>query len=166
MHIAFPSLNPSASAPPQTAAPRAQTLFETRTAGPPIPIYQPSVQPASFAGAMDQDAAAPKADKSLTFGDFLDIINPLQHIPLLNLAYRKLTGDEIGGMAQVIGGGLFGGPIGFVAGTAGAIVTHETGQSLPDATVSALLGDLPRAHSPYVDITASPTKRYNFNQSV
>ena len=30
-----------------------------------------------------------------TFFDFLDVINPLQHIPVVSTLYRSLTGDEI-----------------------------------------------------------------------
>lgn len=48
----------------------------------------------------------------LDFGDLLDILNPLQHIPIVGNLYRKATGDEIGAAARVAGGALFGGPIG------------------------------------------------------
>ncbi|MGB6086494.1 MAG: hypothetical protein WBF74_07845, partial [Parvibaculum sp.] len=30
------------------------------------------------------------------FSDFLDVINPLQHIPIVSSIYRELTGDELG----------------------------------------------------------------------
>ena len=55
--------------------------------------------------------AAPKAqsdDGGFGFSDFLDIINPLQHIPIVGAIYREVTGDEIGPVAQLIGGGLYG----------------------------------------------------------
>src|SRR3546814_6236130 len=45
----------------------------------------------------------------LTFGDFLDIINPLQHIPLVSTLYRAITGDEISPHARILGATLFGG---------------------------------------------------------
>lgn len=47
-----------------------------------------------------------------SFGDILDIINPLQHIPVVNSLYRKLTGDTIAPAMQIAGDALFGGPIG------------------------------------------------------
>lgn len=43
-------------------------------------------------------------DDGLNFWDFLDIINPLQHIPVISTIYRQITGDEIGAAAKVIGG--------------------------------------------------------------
>lgn len=51
-------------------------------------------------------------DGELSFWDFLDVINPLQHIPLLNSAYRELTGDTIKPIMKLAGGALFGGPLG------------------------------------------------------
>ena len=40
----------------------------------------------------------------LTFGDVLDVINPLQHIPVVSTIYRAITGDEISPGARVAGG--------------------------------------------------------------
>ena len=47
-----------------------------------------------------------------SFGDLIDIINPLHHIPVLGTLYRKITSDEIDPAARVAGGALFGGPLG------------------------------------------------------
>ena len=60
----------------------------------------------------------------LRFADFLDVINPLQHIPIVSSIYRAITGDEINGPARVLGGALFGGPLGLVAGIIDAITSH------------------------------------------
>lgn len=46
----------------------------------------------------------------LTFGDLLDVINPLQHIPMVSSIYRAVTGDEISPGARVAGGALYGAP--------------------------------------------------------
>ena len=43
----------------------------------------------------------------MDFWDFVDIVNPLQHIPVVNTIYRELTGDTIKGVSRVIGGGLY-----------------------------------------------------------
>jgi len=43
------------------------------------------------------------------FSTLLDVINPLQHIPLVSTLYREITGDEISPSARILGGGLFGG---------------------------------------------------------
>ena len=42
-------------------------------------------------------------EDGLSFKDFLDILNPLQHIPLVNTIYRKATGDRPGALSRIIG---------------------------------------------------------------
>ena len=77
----------------------------------------------------------------LSFGDFLDLINPLQHIPVVGTIYRALTGDEISAPASIFGGFLFGGPIGFVAAIANAIFEEASGRDVGETALAALLGD-------------------------
>lgn len=79
----------------------------------------------------------------LSFGDFLDIINPLQHVPIIGTIYRKLTGDEQSATANVMGGMLYGGPIGLIA----AVIS----QQVKDST-----GDEPLGHA-YALLDGSPT---------
>lgn len=64
----------------------------------------------------------------LSFWDVLDVINPLQHIPILSSAYRAVTDDALGSVANIVGGALFGGPIGAGVAIASEIakdVSHE-----------------------------------------
>lgn len=51
-------------------------------------------------------------EDGFNFGDILDIVNPLQHIPIVGSIYRKITGDVIAPAMEVAGGALFGGPLG------------------------------------------------------
>ena len=80
--------------------------------------------------------------KDLTFGESIDIINPLQHIPLVSSVYRWATGDEISGSARIMGATLYGGPIGLVAGIANAISDEANGgRDLGETALAALFGD-------------------------
>lgn len=163
MYAGFPPLDHrSPASVPQAAFPRAYSGGEARTAGPMAARHIPeNNDKTSHSTALGEQ----EADKGgWSFGDILDVINPLQHIPLVNLLYRGLTGDQIGGAAQIVGGGLFGGPIGALAGTASAIVSHQTGRSPSDVVAGAFNGDAPaRAAHAYVDLSSPPVKRYNFN---
>lgn len=67
-------------------------------------------------------------DDGFEFTDFLDVINPLQHIPGVGMIYRSLTGDEIGNGARVVGGGLFGGVFGLAGAAVDAVVDAVTGE--------------------------------------
>lgn len=50
-------------------------------------------------------------DSDFSFGDLVDVLNPLQHIPVIGTLYRAATGDEIKPASQVAGDILFGGGI-------------------------------------------------------
>lgn len=54
-------------------------------------------------------------EDGFSFGDIIDIVNPLQHIPVVSNIYRKITGDTIAPAMEIAGGALFGGPIGAIA---------------------------------------------------
>ena len=60
----------------------------------------------------------------LTFRDVLDLINPIQHIPLLGNLYRRLTGDIIDPAIRIAGGALYGGALG--AGFAAVALAVKT----------------------------------------
>ncbi|MDH3703207.1 MAG: hypothetical protein OEU46_18035 [Alphaproteobacteria bacterium] len=76
-----------------------------------------------------------------TFRDLLDIINPLQHIPVVSTAYRAATGDTLDPGARLLGGVLFGGIGGLAAAVVNAVVEQETGNDIGGNIVAALTGD-------------------------
>ncbi len=80
-----------------------------------------------------QDNTQPQSEFGFT--DLIDIINPLQHIPLVAQAYRELSGDEIKPSSKIVGGALFGGPLGAAGGIIDAVIVNETGA---DATGNAM----------------------------
>jgi hypothetical protein len=87
-------------------------------------------------------SAAPKAAKPtghLGFADLLDVLNPLQHIPVIGSIYRAITGDTMSPTAEILGGALYGGVIGAVGSIADVLFTQGTGKNFGD-TVFAWLG--------------------------
>lgn len=104
-----------------------------------------SLAPSSTTNAM-VDAKADIAYEdtqgdSFEFGDVIDMINPLQHLPVVGMLYRKFTGDTIKPMAQIIGGAIFGGPVGAVSGTVNAVVQSTTGKDIGDNMISMISGE-------------------------
>lgn len=73
-----------------------------------------------------------------SFGDILDAINPLQHLPVIGTIYRAITGDKIGTAPRLVGDLLFGGPLGFMAGVLSVGIKDQTGKD-PGEQVLALL---------------------------
>ena len=73
----------------------------------------------------------------------LDVINPLQHIPVVGSLYREITGDEISQAASIAGGALFGGPIGLASATANAIFEQASGNDLMGHAVALFTDGAP-----------------------
>lgn len=80
---------------------------------------------------------------------FVDIINPLQHLPVVGTFYREVTGDQISPLARLAGDALFGGPIGAALALADIAIEDSTGKDIGQ-TMLAMAGDTPAApsHSP------------------
>jgi hypothetical protein len=80
-------------------------------------------------------------DREFGWDDFADLVNPLQHIPLINIAYRAATGDRIYGAAGLLDLGF--GPIAGAGTVFQLAYQSTTGESLEDQAVAAVFG--PRA---------------------
>lgn len=92
-----------------------------------------------------KEEAAKEKRRPFGFADLVDIVNPLQHIPIVSFLYREITHDEILPSGKIVGGAIFGGFAGAGAGLASLIVEHETGRDIP-AAVGHLIahGKMPR----------------------
>jgi hypothetical protein len=73
-------------------------------AAPPVPS-----QPVLPALGPDDHVPVPG---TLSFGAFLSALNPLHHLPVVGTIYRAATGETIAPPLRVLGGALFGGPVG------------------------------------------------------
>lgn len=91
----------------------------------------------SASGAATAQAQAPKKHFSV-FKELLDIINPLQHLPIISTIYRRITGDEIDPVAKVAGGALYGGLIGLGLSVADVAVEKMTGEDTGDHVMDML----------------------------
>ena len=88
-------------------------------------------------GAFWSQPEPPKQE--LGFGDLLDALNPLQHLPIVGMVYRELTGDIPHPAARVIGGAIFGGASGMFSGVLNAIVEQETGKDLAQLALGLVI---------------------------
>jgi hypothetical protein len=98
------------------------------------PIRQPTETAAATPAAATAASGAPAAanDDSdgggISFGDILDVVNPLQHLPVIGTLYRELTGDQIKPFPKAAGDLLYGGPLGFVGSIADTLFEKITGK--------------------------------------
>ena len=86
---------------------------------------------------------------TMSFGDFLDMINPLQHIPVISSLYRAATGDTISPVARIAGDALYGGIMGVASAGLSALgaigdevlTAADGGKSAAATVVASLFGD-------------------------
>ena len=96
------------------------------------PIVEPQVKPAA-------------SDDGFSFDDFLDVINPLQHLPVVGMVYRAITGDEIKAPAKIAGDALFGGIYGFLGALGSVAYEGIVGESIEKTVMSLFESDTPAA---------------------
>ena len=103
----------------------------------------PSISSIPFPALPQAQAAAsapPASHSGFTFHDFLSIINPLQHLPVISTIYRAITGDTIGVPEKIAGDALYGGLWGAVASVADAAFQAVTGKDFGDTVLAFLTG--------------------------
>ncbi len=94
----------------------------------------------SFEGLGDEDYLTWTNEADFSFEDLIDIVNPMQHLPVIGSVYRKVTGDEISAPSRIIGGSIFGGPVGLAMALVNALTEEISGRDLGE-TVIALFED-------------------------
>lgn len=101
----------------------------------------------SLSGSQGLDTLAYQAtdeklsqEDQFTFGDLIDIVNPLHHVPVIGHLYRELTGDTIKPIGKIMGGAVFSGPIGVATALVDNVVTHETGKDMASNAFDIALG--------------------------
>lgn len=93
------------------------------------------VNPLAAGPAPTAQTAAPD-EGGLSFGDFLDVVNPLQHFPVVSTLYRAITGDQIKTLPKLAGDALYGGALGFAGSLADSMFEKITGKSVGDTVLA------------------------------
>ena len=73
----------------------------------------------------EEDVAIDGKATSLDFKDVLDVINPLQHIPIVSTIYRNVTGDTMNDVPKFLGSALFNGPVGLITALGTTIIKAQ-----------------------------------------
>ena len=91
------------------------------------------------------------------FEDLLDIVNPLQHLPVVGTLYRAITGDKMDTVPKIAGDTLYGGLWGAIGSLADTAFEALTGKDF-GATILALVTDGPGESRPVQVAAAQPAK--------
>jgi hypothetical protein len=74
------------------------------------------------------------------FDDLIDVVNPLQHIPVVSTFYRAMTQDRIAPAPRLLGGALLGGVVGLAVAALNAVLEGATGKDVGEHVRTALFG--------------------------
>ena len=95
----------------------------------------------SAATAAPPSTIASDGDGESFFHHILDVINPLQHLPVVGTIYRAITGERIGPIEKIAGDALYGGVWGAATSAADVAFESITGKSVEDTALAWLKGD-------------------------
>jgi hypothetical protein len=98
---------------------------------------KPQTQSAATASTdTDKPLITTGADGKSFFQNVLDILNPLEHLPVVSTIYHAITGNQSGDLEKVAGDTLYGGPIGLVSSLADLAFEKITGKDFGDTMLS------------------------------
>jgi len=126
--------------------------------------------------------AAPSVDSDsmwhVSFDDVLDVVNPLQHFPIVGTVYRALTHDQIKTPEKVAGDTLYGGVMGLASSLADVGFEKITGHNFGDTVMALFTGhysdekpiavasaDKPATHTVAASSTPAPTQMASANET-
>jgi hypothetical protein len=116
---------------PSPGPARTESRTEPRTEPRTESVTSTAIKPAD-AGAEDEEGF---------FGHLLDVINPLQHLPVIGTIYRAITGDKMGSFEKIAGDTLYGGMWGAITSIADVAFEGITGKSFEDTALSLFKSD-------------------------
>jgi hypothetical protein len=124
-------------------------------------VHSPASTASPASGVEQVTVAAPKSDGGGFFHHLLDVINPLQHLPIIGTLYRAITGEHIGPVEKVMGDTLYGGLWGAASSVADLAFEGVTGKSLEDTVLGWFSHDSGtklasvKVAAPYISSSAS-----------
>src|SRR5436190_3431451 len=113
------------------------------------PIYHTMVMSPGPAGKtsgasvpVTADQTGAPAEKQESFFHHLwDVVNPLQHIPVIGTLYRAITGEKLDAVEKIAGDTLYGGLWGAVSSIADVAFEGLTGKSFEETALALFKSD-------------------------
>jgi len=87
------------------------------------------------------DASQPAEQHESFFHHLWDVVNPLQHIPVIGTIYRAITGEKLDAVEKIAGDTLYGGLWGAVSSIADVAFEGLTGKSFEDTALALFKSD-------------------------
>lgn len=116
---------------------------KTMVAMPPYGTLRPPPAKPADTGmdAKVADAKVAPEEEEDFFDHLWDVVNPLQHLPVIGTLYRAATGERLDPAEKLAGSTLYGGLWGAVSAVASLAFESLTGKSVEDTVMAWLDGD-------------------------
>jgi hypothetical protein len=95
-------------------------------------------KPASFSA---QSAPAESSSHESFFHHLWNVVNPLQHVPVIGTIYRAITGEHLDAVEKIAGDSLYGGIWGAISSVADVAFEGLTGKSFEDTALALFKSD-------------------------
>lgn len=118
---------------PSPASIAAVAVSANRLAGPGEPGQSSSDQSSPDQSSFDKGESF--------FHHLLDVVNPLQHLPVIGTIYRAITGEHLDPVEKIAGDTLYGGMWGAISSVADVAFEGITGKSFEDTVLSLFKSD-------------------------
>lgn len=99
-----------------------------------VPVHTPVAAATTSAATAASAKGAPEEESF--FQHMLDVVNPLQHLPVVGTIYRAITGEKLDAVEKIAGDALYGGLWGAVTAVADVAFEGITGKSVEDTVLA------------------------------
>jgi hypothetical protein len=120
----------------------------------------PASTPADQKSASSSNAAPKSSDWDFSFHNLLDIVNPLEHLPIIGTLYRAITGTHIGIPEKIAGDALYGGLWGAVSSVADAAFEAVTGKDFGSTVLAFFTGHHSENTALASNVTVTPAVQF------
>jgi hypothetical protein len=103
-------------------------------------VPKADIEAAKQANATATASTDSDSGRHVSFDDLLDVINPLQHFPVVSTIYRALTHDQIDTPEKIVGDTLYGGVVGLASSVADVAFEKITGHNFGDTVLALFTG--------------------------
>jgi len=114
------------------------------------------IESVTSSAAKPADSSVKQDDEGF-FGHLLDVVNPLQHLPIIGTIYRAVTGDKMGPVEKIAGDTLYGGMWGAISSIADVAFEAITGKSFEDTALSLFKSDSKHTRVAATSISVNPS---------
>ena len=105
-----------------------------------LPVAVPPASAPADQKSASSGSGSKSSDWDFSFHNLLDIVNPLEHLPIIGTLYRAITGTHIGIPEKIAGDALYGGLWGAVSSVADAAFEAVTGKDFGSTVLAFFTG--------------------------